>query len=162
MLLDKNCAAYWLVADRMPANAILDYWCHQDSRCRLAKQQALLSACERGEIAYMRSDGKDWEDPVRDLDRRGLLLIDRQSFEQWVIQVEGSTPLPDREPSPKAKSSYLRTIAGLSAALIDGRTGKPHVDAESVAQACAAAGIELPIGPKQLAEYLKQADKYTQ
>ncbi|MBZ4209865.1 MAG: hypothetical protein LAD29_01960 [Rhodoferax sp.] len=81
--------------------AILEHWCQGDRDCWKAKSLALVSACERGEINYERSDGKTFEDPVLELFRRQLLLIERASFEAWVIKIEGSNPLnsPTRPPA---------------------------------------------------------------
>ncbi|NBU45677.1 MAG: hypothetical protein EBS37_16665, partial [Betaproteobacteria bacterium] len=58
-----------------------------------AKLQALLSACERGEVNYRRSDGKWFDDPVHELYQRRKLLIERQSFNRWCTKLEGKSPL---------------------------------------------------------------------
>jgi len=62
------------------------------------------------------------------------------------------------EPSPKSRNAYLRTIAALGYALIDGSTGQPHADANAILAAMAARGIEAPIKSDALAGYLKQAE----
>lgn len=90
---DNTCDPIWEHADWLPPGYILDRWCQQDARCRQAKQQALLSACERGELDYRRSDGKTFDDPVHELAGRGLLLIERDSFNAWATQIEGASPL---------------------------------------------------------------------
>jgi hypothetical protein len=87
------CDPYWDEADWLPPWYILERWCQRDEACIQAKQQALLSACERGEIQYRRSDGKTYDDPVHELSSRGKLLIHRQSFNQWCTALEGKTPL---------------------------------------------------------------------
>jgi len=84
------CDPYWEHADWLPPWYILDQWCQQDDRCKQAKQQALFSACEKGIVFYRRNDGKDFDDPVHELSRRGILLIDRASFTQWAEPVEGN------------------------------------------------------------------------
>lgn len=68
-------------------------------------------------------------------------------------------PITEKTPSAKSKNSYLRTISSLAAALIEGRTGRPHQDAQVVLNAICAAGIEFPIDERTLANYLKEADK---
>ncbi len=88
-----NCYLYWDEADWLPPWYILDQWCQQDDRCRQAKQQALLSACERGEVAYRRSDRKTFDDPVHELAARGILIVGRTSFEAWATRLEGKSPL---------------------------------------------------------------------
>lgn len=61
------------------------------------------------------------------------------------------------EPSPKSRNAYLRTIAALGYALIDGSSGQPHPDADAILAVLGAKGIAAPVGPKTLADYLKQA-----
>lgn len=96
---NNTCDPIWEHADWLPPEYILDRWCQQDARCRYAKQQALLSACERGEVYYRRSDGKTFDDPIHELSARGILLIDRDSFVAWVTAIEGQSPLPARPPA---------------------------------------------------------------
>jgi hypothetical protein len=99
----NNCDPYWEHADWLPPWYILDHWCQQDALCRQAKQQALLSACERGDINYRRSDGKTFDDPIHELSSRGILLIDRDSFVAWATAVDGQSPLPAR---PRKQPPY--------------------------------------------------------
>ena len=98
---ETDCQKYWDASDWLSPVAILEQWCQGDRDCWKAKSLALVSACERGEINYERSDGKTFEDPVLELFRRQLLLIERASFEAWVIKIEGSNPLnsPTRPPA---------------------------------------------------------------
>jgi len=97
------CDPYWEHADWLPPWYILDQWCQQDDRCKQAKQQALFTACEKGIVFYRRNDGKDFDDPVHELSRRGILLIDRASFTQWAEQVEGKSPV---DVPPQARPAY--------------------------------------------------------
>lgn len=97
---NDTCDPYWEHADWLPPWYILDLWCQQDARCRQAKLQALLSACERGEVEYRRSDGKTFDDPIHELVSRGILLIDRDSFDAWATSVDGKSPLPTRPRNP--------------------------------------------------------------
>lgn len=92
-----DCDRYWDDADWLPPWFILDRWCQQDAPCRHAKQQALLSACERGEVHYQRRDGKTFDDPVHELLARGLLLIERASFDAWATRLDGKSPLPEAQ-----------------------------------------------------------------
>ncbi len=64
-------------------DVIVDYWCNRNEQCKEAKRHALLSALDRGDVRYQRLDGKPYEDPVYDLYRRGLILVERESFLEW-------------------------------------------------------------------------------
>ena len=94
-----SCDPYWEEVDWLPPWYILDRWCQRDEACIQAKLQALLSACERGDVQYRRSDGKTYDDPVHELSTRGKLLINRQSFNQWCSALEGKTPLAGGMPA---------------------------------------------------------------
>lgn len=65
---------------------------------------------------------------------------------------------PVDEPSTKSRNAYLRTIAALGYALIDGGTGKPHSDANAILAALAGKGVEEPVRAETLANYLKAAE----
>ena len=91
--ISTSCDPYWEEADWLPPWYILERWCQRDEACIHAKLQALLSACERGDVQYRRSDGKTYDDPVHELSSRGKLLVHRQSFNQWCTALEAKTPL---------------------------------------------------------------------
>lgn len=74
---------------------------------------------------------------------------------EWVTSIADD----QKEPSSKSRNSYLRTIDALANALIKGRTGKPHLDAQATLNAMQAAAIDSPIDERTLANYLKEADK---
>lgn len=74
---NDTCDHYWEHADWLPPWYILDRWCQRDDRCRQAKYEALLSACERGEVGYGRRDSKDFDDPVRELAERRIPIIEQ-------------------------------------------------------------------------------------
>lgn len=116
---DNACNRYWDDADWLPPWYIFDHWCQQDTQCRQAKQQALFSACERGEVNYRRSDGKTFDDPVHELSARRLLLIERESFETWVSGLEGKIPWQP----PCNQSSSRHALLGLA---ILGRRPNSH------------------------------------
>lgn len=63
------------------------------------------------------------------------------------------------EPSSKSRNAYLRTIAALGYALIDGGTGKPNTDANAILAELDRKGIPSPLASGTLADYLKQAEE---
>lgn len=82
------CSIYWDASDWLPLTELLERWCHGDQDCWKAKWYALISACERGEVEYRRSDGKEYDDAPTELARRNVLLIGRTSFDAWTMRVE--------------------------------------------------------------------------
>ena len=98
----SSCDHYWEHADWLPPWYILDRWCQRDDRCRQAKYEALLTACERGDVQYGRRDGKRFDDPVRELAERRILIVERKSFDAWATQLDGKSPLagPPRPMQP--------------------------------------------------------------
>jgi hypothetical protein len=105
----EHCDRYWDDADWIPPWYILDLWCQNNERCRQAKQQALLSACERGEVDYRRSDCKTFDDPVHELAARGLLMIGRASFSAWATRLDGKSPLSSTQKptSPPRRPAWV-------------------------------------------------------
>lgn len=97
-----DCDTYWEHAAWLPPWYILDRWCQRDDRCRQAKYEALLTACEQGDVKYGRRDGKDFDDPVRELAARRILIIERASFDVWSAGLDGQSPLsaPPRPATP--------------------------------------------------------------
>ncbi|MFQ5509613.1 MAG: hypothetical protein ACE5FN_09790 [Leptospirillia bacterium] len=90
----NDCSHIWAESDYIELNAAIDYWCEGDPRCRLAKEQAILSSCEKKMIRWARADGKDFADPVRELATRNLVLIERKSFETWAAALDEKIQLP--------------------------------------------------------------------
>lgn len=84
----NDCSVYFDYAEWLKLSDILNDWCKADRSCREIKQMAILGACENGEIEYARSDGKNFDDPVIDLQGRGILLINKKSFNNWKNKVE--------------------------------------------------------------------------
>lgn len=71
------------------------------------------------------------------------------------------SPIKDTDdilPEGKRKSSYLRVISELSEALIEGLTGKPDKDAETILVALNNKQISPSIKKDALANYLKEAN----
>lgn len=81
---------YLHFAEWLKLTDILNEWCEVDKNSRDGKAMAILGACENGEIAYTRNDGKNFDDPVIDLYGRGILLINKKSFNIWKDKVEKS------------------------------------------------------------------------
>ncbi len=108
----SSCSSYWDASDWLPLTELLEHWCHGDPDCWKAKWFALISACERGEVEYRRSDGKDYDDAPTELARRNVLLIGRTSFDAWTARVEsgnqaGARKTATQNPAP----SWLVTPA---------------------------------------------------
>lgn len=87
----SDCSQYSDCAEWLRLSDILNEWCKADRACREVKQLAILGACENGEIEYTRSDGKTFDDPVIDLQGRGILLINKKSFNDWKNNLEQPT-----------------------------------------------------------------------
>ncbi|ENT3301998.1 TPA: hypothetical protein NEQ15_001087 [Acinetobacter baumannii] len=87
-LNDSDCSQYLDSAEWLRLSDILNEWCKLDHSCKKIKELAILGACENQQIEYMRNDGKTFEDPVVELEGRGLLLINKRSFNRWKIKFE--------------------------------------------------------------------------
>lgn len=111
----NDCSQYWDHADHIPLEGIISYWCElsgQDQEaCREAKKHAVLSAIRRGEIGYLRRDGKPFDDDVDELVRRGQLLIEKDSFNKWAAQF-ADAPVMEK-PMGNRERETLLTIIGL-------------------------------------------------
>ncbi|HEJ9662844.1 TPA: hypothetical protein SMN37_003586 [Proteus mirabilis] len=112
MSFGRNCEQYWEHANWVPVNVLVDEWCKSDKVCKEAKKMAILSACERGHINYMRSDGKTWDDPINDLYGRGILLIDKESFLEWVSQFNDPN-IPTKNITTREKNNLNAVIGAL-------------------------------------------------
>jgi hypothetical protein len=121
----SNCSHVWAEANYVELGAALDYWCEGDPRCRMAKQQAILSACENGVVNWIRADGRTFEDHVRELAARNLVLIERASFETWAAAINQKTALP-LSMSTRETNSLRRQVAAMALLLAkrDRRYGK--------------------------------------
>ncbi len=85
---DSDCSQYLDSAEWLRLSDILNEWCKLDQSCKKIKELAILGACENQQIEYMRNDGKTFEDPVVELEGRGLLLINKRSFNRWKTKFE--------------------------------------------------------------------------
>lgn len=114
----QDCNAFWAYADHLPIDQVIQYWCersgHNAQHCRDAKRAAIVAECERGNIQYRRSDGKTFTDPASDLAARGVLLIEKASFDAWYSEnFEGVSPLPEPPLNRRKETTYLNIIGGL-------------------------------------------------
>lgn len=104
----EDCQQYLESAEWVRLSDLINDWCQSDATCREIKKLAILGACERGELEYTRSDGKDFADPVMDLHSRGLLLINKNSFYEWKQQFEAKDK-PAVKP-PQSLKDFLKNI----------------------------------------------------
>lgn len=113
----NKCSKYWLHSDYLPINDVISYWCESDgfdsAHCRDAKRAAICTAVEKGEIQHRRSDGKPYDDTAFDLALRGLLLIERRSFDAWAKQF-ADPPLLDRPLAKRERETMLALIIGMA------------------------------------------------
>ena len=112
----NDCNRYWLHADYLPIDVVISYWCElsgfNTSHCRDAKQAAILSAVEKNLIKFRRSDGKTFKDDVFELVARGLLQIERNSFNVWAEQFSDG-PIIDKPLGNRERETLLTIIAAL-------------------------------------------------
>lgn len=101
----NDCSQYMDSAEWLRLSDILNDWCKLDQSCKKIKELAILGACERHEIEYDRNDGKDFDDPVIQLYHRGLLLINKRSFNQWKLKFENKEQKFNQENKTKSSSS---------------------------------------------------------
>ena len=104
-----DCSKYSDYAEWLRLSDILNDWCKSDNTCKEVKKLAILGACENGEIEYTRNDGKDFDDPVMELQGRGLLLINKRSFNEWKNRIEQKNTTP----IIKTKTNLLDFVNGI-------------------------------------------------
>ena len=138
----NDCSHIWAESDHIELNAAVDYWCEGDPRCQLAKQQAILSACEKGLISWTRADGKTFNDPLRELATRQLLLIERKSFETWAAAVDEKIALPPSL-STRETHSLRRQLGALALLLTEHSPGFRKADGSPSINAIAEAAVAL-------------------
>jgi hypothetical protein len=99
----SDCSQYFASAEWLRLSDILNDWCKFDQTCKEIKKLAILGACERQEIEYAINDGKTFDDPVTELYGRGLLLINKRSFNSWKIKFENkNSPTLQKNSSSKS------------------------------------------------------------
>lgn len=147
---------YWTHSDWWPVWLVLERWGVPEPQCLEAKRQALLSACERGQVQWRRSDGKPYDDPIHELAARNRVLIERSSFVAW------SRTLPERRrvvaPALPSWASTLpafaalqQPTAGLAVAHIAVVHSRTHTE---VVERQAAANDPVPLAPPEPQEDL--------
>lgn len=115
----NDCSSYWGMAEYLPLDQVLQYWCQKsgfiDQNCLDAKAAAIVAACAKRLIQYERSDGKYFpEDSPIFLANRGLLLVHRESFDKWVTDnFEDQSPLPEKPLGTNERRTLLVIIAAL-------------------------------------------------
>jgi len=113
----NDCSRYWLHSDYLPIDDVISYWCESDgfvvTHCRDAKRAAICTAVDKGQIQYRRSDGKPFDDTAFDLAIKGLLQIERSSFDVWAKQFADS-PLLDRPLAKRERETMLGLIIGMA------------------------------------------------
>ena len=132
----KDCSAYWALADYLPLNVIVQYWCeksgYRNQNCQDAMAAAIVAACDRKLIQYGRDDGKTFDDTATSLANRGILTIHRESFDAWVMDFEDISPLPEKPLGATERNTLLVIIAALcKEAGIDWSRGKGGAEAVS-------------------------------
>jgi hypothetical protein len=113
-----ECDRYWAYTDYLPLDQVVTYWCEQSGfdsgHCREGKKAAILKACADGDLAYRRIDGKTFNDPVEDLAARGIVGINRDSFDTWVTaHFASETPLPEKVLKTNERNSLLTVLAAV-------------------------------------------------
>ncbi len=98
-------------AEWLRLSDILNDWCKLDQSCKEIKKLAILGACERQEIEYGRNDGKCFDDPVNELYGRGLLIINKRSFNQWRLKFENKEQKFNRENKNISSQSFLDALS---------------------------------------------------
>jgi len=106
----NDCSKYADQAEWLRISDILNDWCKADRTCREVKELAILGACENGEVEYIRNDGKTFDDPVMELYGRGLLLINKRSFNYWKQKIESkNNPKIQKDITKKSLLDFLHS-----------------------------------------------------
>lgn len=113
----SDCSRYWEHADHIPLNDVISYWCelsgHDQAHCREAKKAAICSAIDRGTVKFRRQDGKSYQDDIYDLAARGQLLIEKDSFNEWVKQF-ADAPTLEKPLGTREKDTLLKILIGMA------------------------------------------------
>jgi len=129
-VFNRKCDQYWAEAEYLPIKAVLDYWCGNNPECREAKKFAIIAACERGEVEYARTDGKDFSDPVLDLIGRRILVIHRESFEKWAKKIDQNNK-PDLPIDIRSETTFLNIIGAMLETFIHKAHGNIEFSSET-------------------------------
>lgn len=129
-MFDKNCDQYWAESEYLSFDGILEYWCGNNSTCKEAKKFAIIAACERGQIKFTRSDGKNFGDPVQELMGRDILLIHRNSFETWAKNIDARNK-PNLPLDIRSETTYLHIIGAMLETFVHKRYGELQFTSEA-------------------------------
>ena len=114
----NDCERFWAHADHIPLDDVIAYWCelsgHSLSDCRIAKQAAICSAIDRGDIEYRRTDSKPFDDDVYVLASQKRLLVEKESFNKWAKQF-AVAPTLNKPIGVRERDTLLKLIVGMAA-----------------------------------------------
>lgn len=154
----NNCNRFWDLADHIPLDDVINYWCelsgHTDTKCREAKRAAICSAVDAGKVTYRRLDGKPYNDDVYRLASAGQLLIERKSFDAWAKQFDDS-PVLDKPLGTRERDTLLKLVIGMAkgAYSYDPNQSKSDVPKEIVDDL---ARHGITVSPDTVRKYLKE------
>lgn len=154
-----NCNRFWDLADHIPLDDVIAYWCelsgHTDTKCRDAKRAAICSAVDAGKVDYRRLDGKPYNDDVYRLASAGQLLIERKSFDAWAKQFEDS-PVLDKPLGTRERETLLKLVIGMAMGgyAFDPAQSRGTAVGEIVSQL---ATLGIAVSDDTVRKYLKQA-----
>ena len=152
----SDCERYWDHADHIPLEDVISYWCEKsgfdEKECRVAKRAAICSAIDRGEVKFRREDGRTFHDDIYNLAARGQLLVEKESFNDWVKQFADSPKL--ESPLGTKERDSLLVIIGLLCNDLGYDTTKAAKTAAAIRSTAASMGIS--IGETTIEGHLKK------
>mgnify|MGYP006107136769 FL=1 len=127
MFINKTCNAIWDLADYFPVDDAIQRWCDGSPSCMDARKNALLSALDRGEVKYRRSDDKTFSDSLYELYSLKLILVERESFLLWAKsvsdEVEAQTLQNTVAINLRSETTYLNIIGSMLELFLDKSPG---------------------------------------
>ena len=152
----KDCSIYWQHSDYLPLDAVVTYWCESSGfnseHCREAKKSAIFSAIEKKLIKFRRNDGLTFQDDVHELASRGILQIEKDSFNIWIEQF-ADAPVIDKSLGTRERRTFLCIIA-----LLCKEAGLDYTQASKTGSIIMKMGadIGLSIGETTIAGHLRE------
>ena len=114
----EDCERLWALADLLPFNAAIDYWCNKEPGCLKAKKHALIAAVANGNVAYQWLDGRSWAPTIADLYQSQKILVKLDSFNAWAATVSSKKEkarLQETMPiNIRAETTYLNIIGAMT------------------------------------------------
>lgn len=155
----SDCSRYWDHADHIPLDDVIAYWCelsgHDLAHCRDAKKAAICSAIDKDLVKFRRRDGKSYEDDIYDLAARGQLLVEKDSFNEWVKQFSDAPKL--EAPLGSRERDTLLVIIGLLCRDLKYDTSRAAKTATALVNTAASMGIS--IGETTIEGHLKKVEQ---